>query len=110
MARDFTKPNWLDAVTATQVTAADDVTGTRYYGLQVNATGGPSLSIAVEGSMNGTNWFKLIDIVNPGDPSNAIKWSGAPDVLTGPVKYVRLNLYALSGGTSPTVSASVVAV
>jgi hypothetical protein len=68
----------------------------------VNVTGSPSsVSINLEGTIDGTNWFVLANSGNTGQ------------FLMGgvlfPVKGVRANLTDLSGGSSPTVTATVVA-
>ncbi len=100
----YVKSPWLDAVGTNQTTDPEEVTGTSRYGLQASVTGGPSsLGIALQGSINGTNWITLATLSAAGTT-----WSNPESA--GPVRYIRLDLYSLSGGSSPTVTASVIAI
>jgi len=95
-------PNWLNAATATGATAALEVTGATSFGLQVSTTGSPSdVQVHLEASINGTNWTSIATVQTPG---------GGMDFVTGrATRYIRANLTFLVGGSSPTVTASVVA-
>jgi len=100
----YVKTNWLNAATTTQTTASEEVTGTSRYGLQVSVTGSPSsLGVLLQGSIDGTNWVSLASVSAAGTT-----WSN-PD-SAGSVKYIRIDLQTLSGGSSPTVTASAIAV
>lgn len=97
----YAKTNWLDAASTTQVTSSEEVPDVSKYGLQVSTTGSPaSVQVLVEGSIDGVNWMGLLSVT-----SATTGW-----VADRPMKFVRLNLAMLSGGTSPTVSASLIAV
>ncbi len=99
----FYKKNWLNAVTTPQVSNTEEVSDTIYYGLEVNTTGNPSSALVIlEGSIEGTNWVSIVAISGAG-----ITYQNP--VEPRPVKYLRVQLVSLSGGTSPSVSASVVA-
>lgn len=90
----------LNAVSATP--AHNTLMGQRYaskHTIQAKVTGSPTTATGqLEGSLDGTAWFDL---------------SGAQDVSANvmfhvankPVRKVRFNLTALSGGSSPTVQA-----
>lgn len=67
-------------------------------------TGSPtSANVSLEGSHDGANWFTLASATT----------SSAIEVAHGQqraVRYVRANLTTLSGGTAPTVSATIASV
>ncbi len=73
------------------------------YSLFASWTGSPSsVTIHVEGTIDGDNWFNV----------DQVSTSATPQILKGgpfPVIGLRANLTALSGGTSPTVTAWVAA-
>lgn len=75
----------------------------RTHVLQVTITGGPSsVIVALEGSLNGTNWDSLGSItMSAGQLSAGV---GILHVVDKPVYFVRANLTTLSGGTAPTVT------
>ena len=72
--------------------------------VQVVVTGGPSaVTIDLEGSLNGTEWFQLANYVfTAGDISAG---QAMFHVTNKPVMDVRANLVTLTGGASPTVTA-----
>jgi hypothetical protein len=100
------KVNWLNAETVVGTdTDAEEVTGASKLGVQVVTTGSPaSFAVELQGSIDGANWVTLVTATN-----SAINGYGQ-GAAQGPAQFIRLHLASLSGGTSPTVSASVVAV
>jgi hypothetical protein len=99
----FVRANWLDVATATGTTEAEEVTGASKYGLQVAITGGPSaVTVRLQGSIDGTGWADI--------GSYSATSDGTTFIVDKPVRYARLNLSTLTGGSSPTVTASVIAV
>lgn len=72
--------------------------------MQVSFTGGsPTVKVYLEGSIDGTNWVTLATFdTGAGDASGAIKTSSSIVV-----NQVRANVATLSGGTSPTVTATI---
>lgn len=103
----YVKKNWLDAVTAVGPTASEDLAGFTRFALQASATGSPtSAAVALEGSVDGATWFTLLNA--DGAPSQAHEaWTSLTEARFA--RYVRLNLTQLLNGTSPTVSASIIA-
>lgn len=92
----------LDAAVAVGAGVALEVEGSRSYALDVRSTGTPTaISVTLEGSLDGSNWETL------GSAATAagITWS-----VDTPVKFVRANLGTLTGGTTPTVTAVILAV
>jgi len=96
----------LNAVTT--ATASNPITMVpirRCCGVQVVHTGSPStVTLTLEGSLDGVNWFTLATWSSGSLSSGAIVWAADK-----PVSQVRANLGTLSGGTSPTVTALLVA-
>jgi len=91
----------LDAATATGAGSVHGNEDTKVdHSLKVSTTGGPSFTVALEGSLDGVVWTEL------GYTNNTSL------LVTGdyPVRYVRANLGALTGGSSPTVTAWVASV
>lgn len=90
----------LDAATATGPGASRDLESLfRVITMAMSTTGSPStVAIDLEGSHDGTNWFQLIG----GTPSQ-----GAVSIGTHLVRHVRANLKTLTGGSSPTVTATI---
>lgn len=69
------------------------------HGLVVTVTGSPDMmNVALEGSLDGTTW---VAVATASGASPA-----AVFVDARPVRYVRANLTVLTGGTSPTVTAT----
>lgn len=94
----------LSGATSPGAGAAADVSGCLSFAMQVVHTGLPTtITVELEGTINGTHWVTLATWTNlaPGD---------IVFVVDKPVAQVRANLTALLGGTSPTVSAWIIAV
>ncbi len=78
-------------------------------GMQVSVTGSPTnFNMNLEGTIDGTNFFTLVSA----SISSLVVWAGGGG--TGgsinsmpPVTGVRANLTSISGGTSPTFTATV---
>ncbi len=104
---NLVKESWFDNETSAGVfTNPEEVTGAVRYGLQVNTTGSPSsFQVILEGSINGTSWVTLVT-ATASTPIVSYGHNAAHLI----VKYIRLNLDQLNGGTSPTLTASVLAV
>lgn len=91
----------LDAATATGAGAELSCLGARSYALDVRVTGAPtSFSVALEGTVNGTDWTTV---------GTAATAAGLTWAVDKPVARVRANLTALTGGTAPTVTVQVLA-
>jgi hypothetical protein len=112
----YVKASWLDAADSTGPTDPEQVQGAVRYGLHFTTTGSPSsVEVVLQGSLNGSDWFTLVSVTS----ATVIKWSDSGFNPTqnsdqsswtkGPVTFIRLNLTSLSGGSSPTVTASVIA-
>lgn len=72
------------------------------FTMQTVATGGATVSVKLQGSVNGTDWFDLATSTSAtGDAQHAVD---------KPARYVRANLGTLTGGTAPTVRVWVAAV
>lgn len=102
------KTNWLDAATTSGTeTDPEEITGATRFGLQVEITGSPSTAnVLLDGSIDGVNWHALFAAT--GLTSQLYGFGLA---ATAPVvKYIKVRLDVLAGGTSPTVTASVVAI
>lgn len=66
-------------------------------------TGTPAtVTINLEGSIDGTNWFQMDQSVAAGGEMRS--------VINKAVRWARLNMTTLTGGTSPTVTGVVMAV
>ena len=72
--------------------------------VQVVITGGPAaVTVDLEGSLNGTEWFQLAEFIfSAGDLAAG---QAMFHVTNKPVMDVRANLTTLTGGASPTVTA-----
>jgi hypothetical protein len=100
----YIKVDWLNAADSIGATDPEQVQGASRYGVQRVTTGSPStVNLLLQGSLDGSTWFTLLDLSTLGTPM--MVWSDDDR----PVAFVRLNLGALSGGSSPTVTASVIA-
>ena len=89
----------LTATGTTSTFSVRDVAPAQHT-IQANVSGSPaSCSVQLEGSLDaGANWFNL---------SGAQDCSGGNTmfhVVTRPMDYVRLNVSAFSGGTSPKIT------
>lgn len=74
-----------------------------HYTWATTITGTPSgVTLNLEGSIDGTNWYQI---------DQSISTSGEMrSVVNRAVRWVRLNLLSLTGGTSPTVTGIVMGV
>ena len=61
---------------------------------EVIVTGGPTMSVTLEGSIDGTRLYAL----------DTTTGSTMRHVVNKPVRYICANLTSLSGGTNPTVT------
>lgn len=95
----------LAAATATGAGTAMQLSRPRYnFSMQVSFTGGsPTVKVVMEGSIDGVNWFALatFDTGASGVSGGIV---GASSLV---VLQVRANLVTLSGGTNPTVTATI---
>jgi hypothetical protein len=91
----------LDAVTSVGPGTARDLGGlvSRHTAL-LWSTGGPSITAVIEGSHDGTNWVRI----SSNNMAGPISVVSATDYQ---VRYVRANLTAMSGGSSPTVTVTI---
>lgn len=90
----------LDAATATGPGAEKDLEGS--YGthfMMTASTGDPDYQVDFEGSHDGVTWLSLGAANQPG--------STIVQLVNTPLRFVRANLSSLSGGTSPTVTATI---
>lgn len=96
---------------ATSITAFAVAAGTSHdnnfvrnnHSLQVVFTGAPTtLTVKLELSLDGVNWFTSTAQVTQADTSGKIV-----TVVDTPARYVRANATAASGGTAPTLKALV---
>lgn len=94
----------LNAVASTGAGASVDLGGVaREFTLAHVESGSPtSASITLQGSHDGTNWFPLIQYSGAGDVYPQVASSTAHFA-----RYVRGYVGSLSGGTSPTITATV---
>lgn len=104
----FLKHHWFDAETVNNTyTSAEEVLGLSTFALEILVTGSPSgCRVDLQGSIDGTNWLALPCSFN----ISAGPWYGYFVSTVQPVRYVRLWLTGLTGGSSPTVTASVIGV
>lgn len=95
----WSKPEWATFTAEDQFTDPEEVVGAGTYVVHATATGSPSaISVILQGSLDGESWFTLGVA------------QGLPTWITGkPVKYVRAYLDTMSGGSSPTVTVSALA-
>jgi len=92
----------LNAVTATGLGASKDLEGVgSTFDILLFTTGSPTtVTVSLEGSHDGTNWYAI---------TNPVATLSVPHVsITGFLfRFVRANLITLTGGSSPTVTATV---
>jgi len=92
----------LNAATATGPGAVKDLEGSfDFHTIFVHSTGGASWSVTLEGSHDGVNWDAMATVTYSGNIDTMTPVSGLL------VRYVRANLISLTGGTSPTITASI---
>lgn len=90
----------FDALNAVGVTAPQSVEGAAKHTVMVTVSGAPSAcTVNLDGSLDGVHWFDL------SGPQSAAA-NTMFHIVDKPVVYVRGNLSALSGGTSPGVTIS----
>ena len=99
----------LGAVAATGIsTIYLDVWNTRggwplHYTWTTLTTGSPaSVTVNIEGSIDGTNFYQLDQSVNTSGELRSI--------ANKPVRWIRANLATLTGGTAPTVTVQIMVV
>lgn len=87
----------LNAVTATGAGPSFALgSGCDTFCVQIVTTGSPTISVTLQGSIDGATWVTL---------GSAITATGLSFFTgVGPVPFVRLNLGTLTGGTAPTVT------
>ena len=77
-----------------------------YFTMTSSSTGNPATAtVIMEGYLDGTNWFTISYNFDVSPPTNYTYVTG-----DGPWNFIRLNLTALSGGTSPTITVLFIAV
>lgn len=76
---------------------------TKGHTIQIDITGAPTaITVDLEGSLNNTTWAVLIT-----SPMSAAELTAAVSlshIEDKPVRYIRVNLTTLTGGSSPTVT------
>ena len=108
----------LNSATDTGAGTSVDLEGVaNEFTMNVVVTGSPSsLTVRLQGSHDGTNWFTILDSDNSGSKVYGTEYANKHETLDNsltarPLKpharYVRANLVTLTGGTSPTVTATV---
>lgn len=76
----------------------------RNHTIQFTLTGGPTaVTLDLDGSLNGDDWSSLASYVASAEDLTDTK--GMFHVIDKTIRYVRLNLVLLTGGTVPTVTA-----
>ena len=95
---------FLDAATATG--ASNDMPVRKIikdHTVYASITGAPTaVTVDLEGSLDGTNWVQLA--THPFTAGELTATQAMFHVIDKPVRFVRVNLTALTGGTSPTVT------
>jgi hypothetical protein len=91
-------------LSATGTTTAFNVLGLDKYTVAVTTTGSPSgCAMQIEGSLDNTNFFNL-------SGSQICTSNLMFHITEKPILYLRTNVTTLSGGTSPTVTVSLLGV
>ena len=95
---------FLDAATATGASASATVRKImKDHTVQTTITGAPSaVTMDLEGSLDGTNWFQLA--TSPFDAADLTATQAMFHVDEKSVRFIRVNLTVLTGGTAPTVT------
>jgi hypothetical protein len=100
----FIKTNWLDGATATGPSDSVELEGVYRFGLEVDVTGSPTaVDLRLQVSVTGEKWR---DVLVTGEPATPVYTQESASHI---IRYARLNLVELTGGSSPTVTATVVA-
>lgn len=97
----------LSAASATGVGTSSDLGELAdHHTMFVTTTGGGSWVVALEGSHDDTHWLSLGQVSgsSAGPAQVTTPSSDIPGIL---VRYVRANLTSLTGGSSPTVTATI---
>jgi hypothetical protein len=97
----------LDGATATGPGEAHDLGGVYdHHTIVASQTGSPSsVQVVFEGSHDGQTWISLASLSFSSGPASAtVPTTAVPGAL---VRFVRANLTTLSGGSSPTVTATI---
>lgn len=96
---------FLDAVTSTGTSLSMPVRKIiKDHTVQATITGAPTaVTVDLEGSLNDTEWFVLG--THPFTAGELTDTQAMFHVVDKSVRYVRLNLAVLTGGSSPTVTA-----
>lgn len=104
MAVPFTS---LNAATTTGAGSSRDLGELAdHHTMLFTVTGGASWTIVLEGSHDDTHWLSLGQ--GSGSSAGPIEVTVPTTALPGTlVRYVRANLTALTGGSSPTVTATI---
>ena len=95
----------LDQVTTTVVSSSLIFRkGVEKHTVQITTTGGPSaVTVDLEGSLDGINWALVL--TSPLSAAELVAGVAITFIADKTVRYVRLNLPTLTGGSSPTVTA-----
>lgn len=97
----------LDAATATGVSSSwRQQRVPRNHTVQATMGGtvvATAVTLDLEGSSDDTNWFQLAN--HPFSAAEITATSAMFHVANKPVRYVRVNLTTLTGGTAPTITA-----
>lgn len=89
----------LDAATSTGPGVAKDLEGSfGKHTIAVSDTGGSTFSVKFEGSHDNSIWFTIVGIISG---------ASVTTVDGNLYRYVRANLEVLTGGSSPTVTATI---
>lgn len=103
----------LSAVSAVGAGSSADLNGVSdEFTMYVTSTGSPTYLVHLEGSHDGVNWFTVATSSSANPVSTVV--SGGQQAGSSPVasymhlaRYVRANLISLSGGSSPTITATI---
>lgn len=103
------KSQWLNGVSVNGTTTdPEEVTGATRFGVSMETTGGPSTAhVTLQGSIDGSHWFSLVGLNTAATVGG---YNSDIDPVAVPIAWIRLLMDALTGGSSPTVSASAIAV
>jgi hypothetical protein len=94
----------LDAVTTTGASQSVPIRkiGVKHT-VQATTTGNPTaVTVDLEGSLDNITWFQIA--TSPFTAGEITAQGSMFHVIDTPVRYVRVNLTTLLGGTSPTVT------
>jgi hypothetical protein len=105
----FVRTKWFDAITAVQISDPVELEGVFRFGVELSWTGAPDgFEGKLQGSIAGVAWR---DLMNWGGPlAGGFNDAYTQNSSCHPIRFLRLRLDSLTGGTSPTVTVSVVGV